>query len=471
VTPGAVIRLRKELRALFVPWVAAMAGAGLVSLSWPHLAGLVAVPGALALGAWAVGVEYHNRTLPVLLSQPVARWQIGVEKLLPVAALIATLLVPAALSSLGLTFVAGVAVGAVCAGSLAALLTMWTRTPRAGILFAVAAMVVWFILTDKVPALLALSAPDLVTDPERLAQTLRVYGTVLLTVSCVAMLPWTFGALEALEETHEHVSLIRTGAVRKSAGRARPRHWVTALMLKEIGLQQVLFLVSALYLVGWLALSFEDATLRSSMTYSTTVLHGGVVALLAGGLACAEERRLGTQSWQALLPVSFGTQWTVKVAATLGLVLALALGLPAALFWLDPTLRADAFEFPEVVVVLVALATCALYVSALSRNGLIAFLAAVPASVVLWSIVLSLGVLLLSPPRFRLPAARAPLLAGLALLLIAGFLIMVLAFAMANHRAGDRAWRRLVVHGLSIVSYPILAAVLMGLLAFALRSR
>jgi hypothetical protein len=348
---------------------------------------------------------------------------------------------------------------------------MWTRTPRAGILFAVAAMAVWFILTDKVPALLALSAPDLVTDPERLAQTLRVYGTVLLTVSCVATLPWTFGALEALEETHEHVSLIRTGAVRKSAGRARPRHWVTALMLKEIGLQQVLFLVSALYLVGWLALSFEDATLRSSMTYSTTVLHGGVVALLAGGLACAEERRLGTQSWQALLPVSFGTQWTVKVAATLGLVLALALGLPAALFWLDPTLRADAFEFPEVVVVLVALTTCALYVSALSRNGLIAFLAAVPASVVLWSIVLSLGVLLLSPPRFRLPAARAPLLAGLALLLIAGFLIMVLAFAMANHRAGDRAWRRLVVHGLSIVSYPILAAVLMGLLAFALRSR
>ena len=48
-----------------------------------------------------------------------------------------------------------------------------------------------------------------------------------------------------------------------------------------------------------------------------TLLHAGAIPLLAGSLASAEERQLGTRDWQGLLPVAAWRQWAVKVAVVL----------------------------------------------------------------------------------------------------------------------------------------------------------
>ena len=53
--------------------------------------------------------------------------------------------------------------------------------------------------------------------------------------------------------------------------------------------------------------------------------------LLAGSLASAEERQLGTLEWHALLPMSARTQWMVKVGVTVGVACALGMALPTAL--------------------------------------------------------------------------------------------------------------------------------------------
>ena len=55
------------------------------------------------------------------------------------------------------------------------------------------------------------------------------------------------------------------------------------------------------------------------------------ISLLAGSLASAEERQLGTLEWHALLPMSARTQWTVKAGMAVGVAVVLGLGLPALL--------------------------------------------------------------------------------------------------------------------------------------------
>src|SRR5678809_457744 len=95
-------RLAKELRALALPWcVAAPAGIILHSLALgvieegdflnfiEVIAGFVFLGGLLALAATPWGSEFQQGTLPLLLSQPIARSQIWREKL--VAAFLAML--------------------------------------------------------------------------------------------------------------------------------------------------------------------------------------------------------------------------------------------------------------------------------------------------------------------------------------------------------------------------------------------
>ena len=55
-----------------------------------------------------------------------------------------------------------------------------------------------------------------------------------------------------------------------------------------------------------------------------SVFYSGLIALLVGSLACAEERQMGTLDCQVLLPMATWQQWSVKVAVVLGLSMVLA---------------------------------------------------------------------------------------------------------------------------------------------------
>jgi hypothetical protein len=116
---------------------------------------------------------------------------------------------------------------------------------------------------------------------------------------------------------------------------------------------------------------------------AVSLMHGGFIAVIAGSVASAEERHLGTLTSQTLQPIAQWRQWLVKAGATLGLSVLLAYGLPLAIMLLHQP--ADPFvqdlEGEYVVGVLLA-GIAALYVSSLSSNSLWALLACLPAAAV-----------------------------------------------------------------------------------------
>jgi hypothetical protein len=62
-----------------------------------------------------------------------------------------------------------------------------------------------------------------------------------------------------------------------------------------------------------------------------TMLYTGILAMLIGSLASAEERHLGTLEWQMLVSMPGWQQWLVKVGVVLMMVLLLCGALPAVL--------------------------------------------------------------------------------------------------------------------------------------------
>jgi hypothetical protein len=185
-----------------------------------------------------------------------------------------------------------------------------------------------------------------------------------------------------------------------------------------------------------------------------TTFYSGLVALLIGSLACAEERQMGTLSSQVLLPMAAWKQWSVKVVVVIGLSMMLALGLPqlltggislfpstGTLFYLLTTWATNAMP-------IILLTIGGLYVSSLCTNGLWALLISLPATL---GTVVFIRVLLDPLVRWMFHLAWPPRKVGvgqwhveqsaivvLALLLVAGLVALVLRFGLANYRSADR---------------------------------
>ena len=81
--------------------------------------------------------------------------------------------------------------------------------------------------------------------------------------------------------------------------------------------------------------AFLPEELRIPLVTVTNV-YGGLVAIIIGAFASAEERQLGTAAWQNLMPVAAWKQWTVKVGVVLLLALTLGAGLPKLLELITP---------------------------------------------------------------------------------------------------------------------------------------
>ena len=124
------------------------------------------------------------------------------------------------------------------------------------------------------------------------------------------------------------------------------------------------------------------------------------------------------------------------MATILGLVLALAVGLPALLLSIRPAvgdIRLNEF-FAGIVIVLTVVS---LYVSSISASGIRALLFAIA---VVAGGVLTINRLVLSLP-FRNFQGRF----SLSLVLLAGFLAVLLRLALANHRSADLGARRVSI--------------------------
>lgn len=460
---GLLIQIRKEFRAL-LPWwagiVAVMAiclGLELAYLKHsPSQMGLLVVSlctyalGAICLGALSFGHEYGHRTLPCLLAQPIARKQVLIVKGVALSVLLGLLaLVGRATLEIPLSWPTSPRTAIIfwlpllCAVCLAPWLTLVSRGTLPGVVFTVALAVVLFITGGW------LGVPYVAIWP--------IVG-VLAVVA--AMLTWrTFVRLEVAGDRSSEFDLVPWSIARPTSTRTTVvGHPAFVLVRKELRLQQVTFGLGAFITTLWIAVSLTESLapdrLPAGIRYVAAFVIGGLVSVLCGALASAEERQLGTADWQRLLPVTHRAQWAIKAGTALAVALLLAAALPAVLHAIAPEPLMNEGFHPMAVVLL---CVSALYVSSLSDSGIQATLATVPvmaaatgiAAVLFWPItavaapaVQALAEWVTPLLDITQPAWRwryYPLNAGW----VAG-VGMVLVFAGANHRTADRSRSRVL---------------------------
>jgi hypothetical protein len=444
----------KEVRALGPVWLGSLASLlGLAYVSAHTAAGngygtgridsllvLMYAGTSVALGALSVGHEYSARTLPLLLCQPVSRTRIFLVKQSVLALMLLTMAgvvwANASVTSNAPPFL--ITLSLLGGLFVAPWLTMLSRTPLGGIVF-----------TFAVPGLLGILVYGFVPDPGPLV----VLWLALVSLSMIALvMGWrTFMRLEAVEGRGADVRWPATEGELAPARRRRP---IWLLVKKELGLQQLAFAVAGIYLVGS-ALTALQARIdpRYEDLFGTmTFVYSGLLALLIGSLASAEERHLSTAQWQLLLPMASWKQWIVKAGTALGLAVLLAVALPALLMYLsDGHVRIN--EWYACAVLL--LTTVSLYVSSLSTSGVRALCLSVPVSLFVvfpaLALVSRLGWIRLSPVTIGLFAVM---------------LAVVLYVALLNHRSAERGVLRIGVQVAWIAGCFAFCVVLAAVLTF-----
>ncbi|OFW41759.1 MAG: hypothetical protein A3J29_01450 [Acidobacteria bacterium RIFCSPLOWO2_12_FULL_67_14b] len=402
---GSVI---KEARALLPTWamsVTAVAAIGLFGDPRSAEVGrLMLALGSIALAALSIGHEYTHGTLALLLSLPSDRRRLGLAKL---AALVPMLLTLGALALAVLPAGPGFnrteerpllsMIGAVL---MAPWLTMLCRSPLAGVVFAIGG-IGWIHMA----AIVALVVNERIGRPVQgtaeLHQAVLVGGLLFGGVASAAADWRMFMRLEVIDGTGSQFHLPRLF----TAG----THPLWQLAAKELRLQHMTFVVAGLYAVIWVpASTFEGSDPRAFDTIgAVTLVYGGLLALLIGSLASAEERHLGTLEWQTLLPIAAWQQWAIKVGVVLGLTMLLSFVLPVLMARGAVGFRAG----HAAIVVFIAIGS--LFVSSRCDSALKALALSAGAAIVVWSL---LGRLLWSfTPSVNAMAALPAILGALAL--------------------------------------------------------
>jgi hypothetical protein len=472
------LQAAKELRAL-LPWwagtIVAMLSCSALSgmVESPHdsyrilLAGiLIHVAGAAALGALSIGHEYSHRTLSALLAQPVGRRQLLVIKFTVLAPMLAALGVTGlfALASDPVFLLgAGAAPGSGAPDEIAA------EAARRASVFVPAilglTLAPWLTMMGRGPmagTVLSLGVPALAWALDQRWLFHAQFVPVAIAASALgAAMTWRgFLRLEAIDGAPGEITL--------PAFRTRPHQRITArrrqgslrsLVAKEVRLQRLTFVLSAFYFALWLGIVVARQVVPDFVGPALapiTFLHTGLVLVMAGALASAEERHWSTADWQLLLPISTSKQWAVKVTVAVAIGLGLAVGLPTLLSMMHggtDDLGFDGEALPALLLICVG----ALYVSSLSTSGMRALLASFPAlaGAALIAVVIFDPISAIEPHVIRPIAQRITPFSGLdrssvwfaliyvcLLPMLAGFVWLVLAFGRENHRSADRSLRK-----------------------------
>jgi hypothetical protein len=481
------LAITKEIRALLPAWgVCAVALAAIGTFAEPRLYGLGLLAcgfGSVALGALSIGHEYTHRTIGLLLSQPIGRGRLLLLKLFVLAPMLLALTGLSAIAILS-PLLEHSATGArpwgdnwpqsvvlvlpmLCGLFLTPWLTMLCRSPLAGIVFTILVPFAVMLTAQLLAAVKYGWAPTLVEPSRNFAFAVFWCGMVgICTVA--AVLSWRmFRRLEANDGPDQELHLPSgwTASRTRHADQSARRHPVWLLVKKELRLQQLAFVVGALSGIGWATLSclrYFVPEVFSPPLGAIAILYSGLQALVIGSLASAEERQFGTVEWQVLLPMAVWRQWVVKAATAIALALLLGVAGPVVLAYLDPSADIDV-NLWYVATLIATFTVASLYVSSLSASGVKAVLWSIPGMV---SVIALLGLLAWEVDRAlyalswdRSIAATFRDAASLTLWLLfgisAGFLALVLWFAMLNHRSSERGFARAWPQALWMCGYLI----------------
>ncbi len=482
MSAAAWVQSRKEIRAL-LPWCVTVAGATVLGGALVQRAdlpgarpdhalwiALIHVAGVLSVAAWTVGQELAHGTLSTLLVQPAGRLRLLGTKLLVLGAALLALgatagaMIPewrGPVASRPLLIWGPVALGL----GLVPLLTLLSRRTLGGVVFAPVLPGLILVVADRFyPLRDGLQAWPIVW-----------YGTLVASALGIAAFALVFHRLQVAGDGEGRPAASARGAADRrglSGARVVFGHWTWLSVKKELRLQQMTFAVSGLYVAGAVLVSILQ---RSNPLYvgptfaALSALHGLFIPLLAGCLASAEERQMGTLATGLLQPRAAWTQWAIKVGVAAALALTLGLGLPALLAWLPPIDRFQASAEFGVAAVLVLGA--GVYVSSLSSNTLWALIVSFPvmgiavevAGVSVGPIVRILNQampIVPGPPTaggLRVASIRA-IEDGVAIALALGFVMLLSVFAGRNHRSLDRSVRVVANQVAGLILYAIGAA-------------
>jgi ABC-type transport system involved in multi-copper enzyme maturation permease subunit len=493
----------KEVRALLPAFAATLVTIGLAAGADVHfrvrLILLLLCFGSIALGSISIGHEYSHRTLTLLLAQPRRRGELLMAKAAVLVPMVVAIAVAAALA-LPRNFIAAsggdvhalLVLAPLCALCLAPLLSMLCRSALAAMVFTVAIPGVFMALGEVMGFLLHGSTDPRAVDAYRLAFVWR--GLSIVCAGGAAATWLVFNRLQAIEG-HGELEAPRWLRRQPAARQVRRVHspWAS-LFRKELRLQQLSFVVVALYLAGAMAaqaLEVYAPDFPRVPVEALSLMYSGLLAVLIGAVASAEERQLGTLPSQLLQPVAPWKQWAVKAGTAIGLTLLLAIALPILVNQLIGSPEADlpTIRFiKRTLLPMTILTSLSLYVSSLSSSGVRAMVAALPVI-----IVTGLSGMIMSdfatrvvhrayPLRWTAPDTREVITARAARLnwmssltdaaIIAGLLTLAATavwLAFQNHRRIDRSPRAVVVQLGIFAAVLAVMAVVPGLIWFAFR--
>jgi len=359
-------RLIKELRPLLLPGLIAALAAITPLLLSPFRSGgtdefLFFVAG-LASFAFVItttlvacqpfGTEIHERTFPLLLTQPIGRSRLWIEKLLPALIMVVALGLVRSWSNRHDWSFAGWQMDVLAGWRLDrqpellieafSLMTIcasgfWTliaRSTMGGVAFTLASQLMLTLGLSYVGAFSSKTASRaILTIP-------MVYAAVFVWLgwrkfASLELRHGSFGESAAPDLTRP------PGRWWSSWLRCQPRGYLTNLVRKELRLQKPVLMIAGLISLCWLvALGLCVLTPTQKEFYQGlgNVLTGAfmvLVPLLAGCISLGDEKALGLNAWQLTLPVSARKQWLVKLAVGAGVAIALGLVLPYVLAWMS----------------------------------------------------------------------------------------------------------------------------------------
>jgi ABC-type transport system involved in multi-copper enzyme maturation permease subunit len=320
------LQIAKEGRLILWTWIAVILTAGLTAA----LKALLPSPGrpnditvASAMGFWlgipllahvVFGEEFHQRTISLLLSQPIDRMKVWKYKWLVLIAAVCSAgfvhwLVWGQQVSADVEWTASVwAVVTVCT---AAFWTLEARSTIGGVALNVIQVAVFVTMANLFFWLSGIS----VLDAHKFDYVFALcYGALMFWLA-----RRKFSRLEAVGDAGSADLL--AGNATLTFLRCRRSGATLNLFRKELRFLSpvvIITIVAALFVLG-LAM-FRPANLsgfsQSDLNLALS-LYSILPALLAGSVSMGEERNSGTHSWHLTLPVSTTRLWSIKVATAL----------------------------------------------------------------------------------------------------------------------------------------------------------
>lgn len=354
--------LKKEFRTLAWPAAAVLAATTLPlawaggTRGWPFQAALSAfVIGTAVLVALPFGTEFQQRTLGLVLSQPVSRARVWLEKW---GVLLMALLVLAAVQSAALR--GAVVDGRVGVRELTFLLALacsgclWTLVAGStigGAAFSLASLAIVEMASSFITSwLTGLELYPFATHPALVSVRLA-YAVATL------WLGWRlFTRLELKAEGAGPAGLSVAPLDAVPALRCRPAGPIANLVRKEVRLQQSTLLIAALFALCWLtaillfAVGPERPAVAEVVFATLFVSYVPLVLVVCGTISLGEDTSLGIRGWHLTLPVSSMAQWAVKVGVMLVVGGALGIVLPLTLKLIAPavvSLPAGTIQLPS----------------------------------------------------------------------------------------------------------------------------